>query len=232
VGLRRLARQFSADRRNDRGCREHRRRLLAARWLGHGLLPRRDHPAMKISTGLRGSLKRQRSLPSSCVAATSHCRLKINSSTFVKGELDVSFALLDKDEAGVVIAGGPWRPWSEAGTVHPQLGRIGSVRCAILDPNAQIEIKRMMPIWVPGRPRRQKDIDDIVRLESELRNSGNARGRSAARPAAQREHAPAWRAEAAPDTRGRLGNDPVERSRRRSASGDRSAARAECKRRR
>jgi hypothetical protein len=59
---------------------------------------------------------------------------------FVKGELDVSFALLDKDEAGrVVIAGGPWKgePWPEAGMVHPQLGRIGSIRCAILDPDAR-----------------------------------------------------------------------------------------------
>jgi hypothetical protein len=54
--------------------------------------------------------------------------------------------------------------------VHPQLGRIGYVRCAILDANAQIEIKRIMPIWVLGRPRRQKDVDDIARLESELSN--------------------------------------------------------------
>jgi len=111
---------------------------------------------------------RQRSLPSSCVAATSHCRgrLKINSSTLSRGELDVSFALLDKDEAGrVVIAGGPWKgePWPEAGMVHPQLGRIGSIRCAILDPDAQIEIRRMMPIWVLGRRRWQKDVDDSAR---------------------------------------------------------------------
>jgi len=54
--------------------------------------------------------------------------------------------------------------------VHPQLGRIGFVRCAILDLNAQIEVKRMMPIWVPGRPRRRKDVDDIARRQSALSN--------------------------------------------------------------
>ena len=77
---------------------------------------------------------------------------------FVKGELDVSFALLDKDEAGrVFIAGGPWKgePWPEASMVHPQLGRIGSVWCAILDPNAQIEIdpvETIPPSFCIGRP--------------------------------------------------------------------------------
>jgi hypothetical protein len=48
---------------------------------------------------------------------------------FVKGDLDVSFALLDKDEADrVVIAGGPWKgePWPESGMVYLQPGRIGS----------------------------------------------------------------------------------------------------------
>jgi hypothetical protein len=128
--------------------------------------------AMKISTGLRGSLI--------APALTSELLRRgyqplpgppeDQQLDFVKGQLDVSFALLDKDEAGrVVIAGGPWKgePCPEAGMVHPQLGQIESVRCVILDPNAQIEIKRMMPIWVPGRPRRQKDVDDIARLEPE-----------------------------------------------------------------
>jgi hypothetical protein len=124
---------------------------------GHVLI--RPPAPTVISTGLRESLMRQRSVPSSCVAAPSPCRgrLKINSSTLSRASSTSVSPLLNKDETGrVVIAGGPWKgePWSEAGMVHPQLGRIGFVRCAILDLNAQIEVKRMMPIWVPGRPRR------------------------------------------------------------------------------
>jgi hypothetical protein len=48
---------------------------------------------------------RQRSLPSSCVAATSQCPgpPEDQQLDFAKGELDVSLALLDKDEAGRVV---------------------------------------------------------------------------------------------------------------------------------
>lgn len=33
---------------------------------------------------------------------------------------------------------------------------------------AQIEIKRMMPVWDPRRPRRAKDAEDIARLRAAL----------------------------------------------------------------
>ncbi|QTD97580.1 hypothetical protein [Streptomyces cyanogenus] len=44
----------------------------------------------------------------------------------------------------------------------------------IVDPRVQIEIKRMMPVWDPSRPRRAKDAEDIARLEAALR--GRAAG--------------------------------------------------------
>ncbi|MFE7477772.1 nucleotidyltransferase domain-containing protein [Streptomyces sp. NPDC057575] len=89
---------------------------------------------------------------------------------FVKDGLENSFTLLDRDTAGcVVVAGGPWAgaPWPE-GMLDAGSGRIGGLQCAIVSPQAQIEIKRMMPIWDPSRPRRTKDAEDIARLEEAL----------------------------------------------------------------
>jgi Aminoglycoside-2''-adenylyltransferase len=89
---------------------------------------------------------------------------------FARGRLDLSFALLATDETGrVVVAGGPWAgaAWPERMVEWPP-GRIGEVSCPIISPYAQIEIKRMMPIWVPTLPRRPKDAEDIARLEAAL----------------------------------------------------------------
>lgn len=79
---------------------------------------------------------------------------------------DLQFALLSHNADGVpTVAGGPY-----AGTAWPvdlldaRPGRIGAHPCPIINPRAQIEIKRMMPVWVPGMPRRPKDADDIRRL--------------------------------------------------------------------
>lgn len=83
---------------------------------------------------------------------------------------DLSFNLLRRDEAGrVVVGGGPYagQPWPD-GMLGPRTGRIGELRCPIIDPRAQIEIKRMMPVWVPGSPRRPKDAEDIARIEAAL----------------------------------------------------------------
>ncbi|MFE9700515.1 nucleotidyltransferase domain-containing protein [Streptomyces sp. NPDC006270] len=93
---------------------------------------------------------------------------------FAKGGLDSSFTLLDRDAAGrVVVAGGPWAGafWPE-GMLDSGLGRMDGLPCAIVSPQAQIEIKRMMPIWDPSRPRRTKDAEDIARLEAALRARG------------------------------------------------------------
>ncbi|MET9183507.1 aminoglycoside adenylyltransferase [Kitasatospora aureofaciens] len=93
---------------------------------------------------------------------------------FSKQGLESSFALLDKDQFGrVVVAGGPWagEMWPE-GMLDAPVGRIGALRCPIIGPCAQIEIKQMMPVWVPGRPRRRKDAEDIARLEAALGQQG------------------------------------------------------------
>ncbi|MFF5440212.1 nucleotidyltransferase domain-containing protein [Streptomyces achromogenes] len=90
---------------------------------------------------------------------------------FVKDGLDSSFTLIDRDAAGrVTVAGGPWAgtPWPD-GLLGTGPGRIGALRAPIVAPRAQIEIKRMMPVWDPSRPRRAKDAEDIARLEAALR---------------------------------------------------------------
>ncbi|MEV8003780.1 aminoglycoside adenylyltransferase [Streptomyces sp. WA6-1-16] len=97
-----------------------------------------------------------------------------------------SFALLDEDPCGhVVVAGGPWagERWPE-GMLDGTVGRIGATVCPVISPAAQIEIKRMMPVWVPGRPRRPKDAQDIRVLEAALRTAARRRPRAT-------EHLPA-----------------------------------------
>ncbi|MGJ5750463.1 nucleotidyltransferase domain-containing protein [Streptomyces puniciscabiei] len=89
----------------------------------------------------------------------------------VKDGLDSSFTLVDRDAAGrVVVAGGPWAgtPWPD-GLLDAEPGRIGDVEAPIVSPPAQIEIKRMMPVWDPSRPRRAKDAEDVARLEAALK---------------------------------------------------------------
>ncbi|MEU0627989.1 aminoglycoside adenylyltransferase [Streptomyces sp. NPDC005989] len=97
---------------------------------------------------------------------------------FVKDGLESSFTLLDRDSAGhVVVAGGPWAgaPWPD-GMLDSGPGRIGDLQCAVVAPQAQIEIKRMTPVWDPSRPRRPKDAADIARLEGALRAHGKLSG--------------------------------------------------------
>ncbi|MEU2392910.1 aminoglycoside adenylyltransferase [Streptomyces sp. NPDC007369] len=90
---------------------------------------------------------------------------------FCKQGEESSFALLGRDQSGrAVVAGGPWagEMWPE-GMLEASAGRIGALQCRIVSPRAQMEIKRMMPVWVPGRPRRRKDAEDIARLAAALR---------------------------------------------------------------
>ncbi|MFF7470940.1 nucleotidyltransferase domain-containing protein [Streptomyces sp. NPDC008092] len=93
---------------------------------------------------------------------------------FCKQGVESSFALLSKDRSGrVVVAGGPWAGavWPE-GMLDAPVGHIGALWCRIISPCAQIKIKQMMPVWVPGRPRRRKDTEDIATLEAALREQG------------------------------------------------------------
>jgi len=70
----------------------------------------------------------------------------------------------------VTVAGGPFagEPWPDGMLDWLPAGRIGSVQCRIISPAVQIECKEMMPVWVPGRPRRPKDAEDIARLRQAL----------------------------------------------------------------
>ncbi|MFD3806820.1 nucleotidyltransferase domain-containing protein [Streptomyces sp. NPDC058611] len=95
---------------------------------------------------------------------------------FAKDGLESSFTLLARDAAGrVVVAGGPWAgaPWP-AGMLDGGSGRIGATRCPVVSARAQIEIKRMTPVWDPARPRRSKDAADIALLEAALRERDGA----------------------------------------------------------
>jgi hypothetical protein len=83
---------------------------------------------------------------------------------------DVSFALFARDHDGCpTVAGGPYagERWP-ADLLDGPIARLGDVRCRIAGPRAQIEIKQMMPVWVPGLPRREKDAADITRLQMAL----------------------------------------------------------------
>jgi hypothetical protein len=90
---------------------------------------------------------------------------------FRKCREDLSFALIDRDADGqVVVAGGPWAgvAWPTGMIDDDTIGHIGELRCHVISPEAQIEIKVMMPVWDPGRPRRAKDRQDIELLRSAL----------------------------------------------------------------
>jgi hypothetical protein len=84
--------------------------------------------------------------------------------------IDVSIALLGRAEDGCpTVAGGPYagERWPADLLAGPP-GRIGDVTCRIVSARAQIEVKEMMPVWVPGLPRRGKDTEDITRLRAAL----------------------------------------------------------------
>ncbi|GAA2507228.1 nucleotidyltransferase domain-containing protein [Winogradskya humida] len=81
---------------------------------------------------------------------------------------EISFALLGESPDGLpTVAGGPHAGarWP-ADLLDGPIGRVGKVSCPVISPRAQIEIKEMMPIWVPSMPRRPKDATDIARLRA------------------------------------------------------------------
>ncbi|MFF2660163.1 nucleotidyltransferase domain-containing protein [Kitasatospora sp. NPDC058032] len=92
----------------------------------------------------------------------------------VRDGLESGFALVDLTPDGrVLVAGGPWAgtAWP-AGLLDGPPGRLGALVCPIVAPAAQIEIKRMMPVWDPRRPRRAKDAEDVARLRQGLTRPG------------------------------------------------------------
>jgi aminoglycoside-2''-adenylyltransferase len=86
------------------------------------------------------------------------------------GDVEVQVHTLGRDADGHVIV--PFGPhagerWPDNMLNHPA-ARLGALRCPIISPAAQIEIKTMMPVWVPGLPVREKDQQDIARLRAAL----------------------------------------------------------------
>jgi aminoglycoside-2''-adenylyltransferase len=89
---------------------------------------------------------------------------------YLAGDVELGIALLARNAEGrPVVAGGPWAgaPWP-ADLLDGPIGRLGPLSCPIVSATAQIEIKLSTPTWMPGRPRRPKDIEDIARLREEL----------------------------------------------------------------
>ena len=89
---------------------------------------------------------------------------------FVRDGLDSSVALVGRDRVGrFVVPAGPYagEVWPDD-LLHPTPARLDGVEFAVVGPRAQLEIKQMMPIWVPGMPRRPKDAADIARLQAAL----------------------------------------------------------------
>ncbi|WP_212735648.1 GNAT family N-acetyltransferase [Herbidospora galbida] len=86
---------------------------------------------------------------------------------FTRDGVEVSFALLARD---LTVAGGTHRgePWP-AGLLDAPLGSLDGLTCPVISVAAQIEIKEMMPVWVPGLPLREKDMTDVARLRMHVR---------------------------------------------------------------
>jgi hypothetical protein len=90
----------------------------------------------------------------------------------VKDGEEMSFAwMAHGDDGKVTVAGGAYagEPWPDGMLDWPP-GCIGAVQCPIINPHVQIECKEMWPVWVPDRPRRPKDADDITRLRRALQS--------------------------------------------------------------
>ncbi|MDI1464485.1 aminoglycoside adenylyltransferase [Catellatospora sp. KI3] len=89
---------------------------------------------------------------------------------FVRGPLDLGFALLGRDADGrPVVPSGPYAGarWPDGMLDWPP-GRIGDLACPVISPQAQIELKLRYPEWNPALARRDKDLADIELLRARL----------------------------------------------------------------
>jgi hypothetical protein len=81
--------------------------------------------------------------------------------------IELGFAPLAAGDDGTpLVGGGPWagQPWPARMLQDAVLAHLAGLTGTVISPAAQVEIKQMMPVWVPGRPRRAKDAADIARL--------------------------------------------------------------------
>jgi hypothetical protein len=84
---------------------------------------------------------------------------------FLKAGEELHVGLVRREPSGeVVVAGGPHEgaPWPR-GMLGDDVGRIGSVNCRIVSPEAQLEVKERWEEWT-GRPARDYDARDIALL--------------------------------------------------------------------
>jgi hypothetical protein len=73
-------------------------------------------------------------------------------------------ALLERNELGLVTAGGRWRdvPWPK-GMLEGPIGQIGDVRCRVVSPEARMYAKTEVPHAL-SHPQRERDHADIALL--------------------------------------------------------------------
>ncbi|GAB4103140.1 hypothetical protein GCM10028790_21590 [Micromonospora taraxaci] len=89
-------------------------------------------------------------------------------------DVEASFAYLGRDSDGrPTVGGGPWVGTPlPAGMLDAPPGRIGALTVPTISVAAQIEFKQMYPVWMPERPRRSKDADDLALLRAVSGRSG------------------------------------------------------------
>jgi hypothetical protein len=87
---------------------------------------------------------------------------------FYRHGVELNVALVARSATGQIVvphgesAGEAW----PEGMLDGPPGRLGDLVCPMVSVPAQIEIKEMMPIWVPARQRREKDRLDVERLRA------------------------------------------------------------------
>jgi GNAT superfamily N-acetyltransferase len=86
----------------------------------------------------------------------------------VKTGEEFHMTLLERNEVGVVTAGGRWArsPWP-AGMLDGPIGRIGNVRCRVISAEAQLWAKEEVPKAL-GHAQREYDLADIALLREWL----------------------------------------------------------------
>lgn len=97
----------------------------------------------------------------------------------VKGSVEFGIAPIARATNGrVVVGGGPWRNAAlpENILANALECQLGGIHCPVISPAAQIEIKHMMPTWVPGLRRRSKDATDIDLLGEAMEAARAHRG--------------------------------------------------------
>jgi hypothetical protein len=93
-----------------------------------------------------------------------------------KAEEEFHVTMLERNEFGVVTAGGRWAdaPWPN-GMLHGPVGRIGDVRCHVIKPEAQLWAKEEVPKALGHAPRGH-DPTDIALLRQLIAARGAENG--------------------------------------------------------